>query len=325
MREVWGFLEWPGEGAGRPWCLKGTRRGETGRTTARCALALLAVALLLAACGAPADESVDGSAAGALGSTAGLLEALQATGATVQLTEEIEQPFFDVVGQIIRVDGAEVQVFAYEDEESRQAASALISPDGRTVGVDMVTWIDQPNFWARGRLIVLYVGRDPEIIALLSNVLGESITESNEAAIYAAGVRQLYTVDHTYQELPNFATVYLLRTTDDTVGDPSVVRGEARMIAEPVQQGIVERLQELPAEFVWVNSVDEVPRTEQGAVADQGAVVTLGNVHFQEDGSALVSASLYIAPLAATGKTYVLARQEDGWLVIGDTGVQWIS
>jgi len=27
----------------------------------------------------------------------------------------------------------------------------------------MVTWVDQPNFWAKGRVIALYVGKDEEV------------------------------------------------------------------------------------------------------------------------------------------------------------------
>jgi hypothetical protein len=52
----------------------------------------------------------------------------------------------------------------------------MVSPDGSSIGTSMVTWVDQPNFWARDRLIVLYVGKDAGTIDLLSEVLGEPIT-----------------------------------------------------------------------------------------------------------------------------------------------------
>ena len=49
--------------------------------------------------------------------------------------------------------------------------------DGSPNPTTMVTWIDQPNFWARGRLIVLYVGRQAATIERLSSALGQPLTE----------------------------------------------------------------------------------------------------------------------------------------------------
>ena len=43
----------------------------------------------------------------------------------------------------------------------------------------MITWVDQPNFWAEGRVIVLYVGQDANIINLLTSVLGDPIAQGS--------------------------------------------------------------------------------------------------------------------------------------------------
>jgi len=89
---------------------------------------------------------------------------------------------------------------------------------------------------------------------------------------------------------------------------------------------ITASLDDLPAEFVWVGNFNEVPLDNNtGAVEGNGAIITLGNTHFQEDGSALVSASIYIANLAAGGMTYIVERIDGVWQVVGDTGVRWIS
>ncbi len=37
-------------------------------------------------------------------------------------------------------------------------------------------WIEQPNFWASGRLIALYIGGDAAIQTVLSSTLGNPIT-----------------------------------------------------------------------------------------------------------------------------------------------------
>jgi hypothetical protein len=111
-----------------------------------------------------------------IGSYTELVDALSATGATVEPAEEVEQAFFGVKGQKIKVNGAEIQVFEYTDEAARKADSDQISVDGTNIGTSMITWVDQPNFWAKGRIISLYVGKDAPTIDLLSGVMGEPIT-----------------------------------------------------------------------------------------------------------------------------------------------------
>ena len=109
-------------------------------------------------------------------SVASLVSALEASGAEVELAELVNQPFFPVEGQILKVDEQDIQVFVFPDEESRQQASALISEDGSSVGRSMIDWIDQPNFWATQNLIVLYVGQDSNLIDLLNEILGAPLT-----------------------------------------------------------------------------------------------------------------------------------------------------
>lgn len=150
--------------------------------------------------------------------------------------------------------------------------------------------------------------------------------DQSEAAIYATVVRQLYTVDHTFGEPPNFPIIYLVETTDDSVGDSDAPQTKSNVLLRSIQVAITTSLDDLPAEFVWVGNSNEVPLdSNTGAVAGNGAIITLGNVHFQEDGSALVSASIYIANLAAGGLTYIVERIDGVWHVVGDTGVRWMS
>ena len=82
-------------------------------------------------------------------------------------------------------------------------------------------------------------------------------------------------------------------------------------------------LEDLPAEFAWVSSFSGVPRdSNTGVVEGIGASITLGNVHFQENGSALVSASLYIANLTADGLTHIVERVDGVWQIVRNTGVK---
>ena len=85
-------------------------------------------------------------------------------------------------------------------------------------------------------------------------------------------------------------------------------------------------LSDLPAELSWVNAFDAVALDEStGQVEGDGVVVTVGNIHLQEDGSGLVSASIYIANLAAGGQTYIVEEVDGSWQVTGNTGYQWMS
>ncbi len=127
------------------------------------------LAFIAVACG-----SLPGAGASPAGieDQASLIEALRVSGATIELGEPVDQIFFTVRGQIIRVNGADVQVFEYESAEAMQADAAQVAPDGGSIGTSMITWISTPHFYQAGRILVLYVGDDPAIIELLEGALG---------------------------------------------------------------------------------------------------------------------------------------------------------
>lgn len=101
-----------------------------------------------------------------------LVEALQAAGAAVEPGDQVQQEFFGPVGQIIRVNGVDVQIFEYPDATAAEADATRVSDDGGSIGTTMVAWVEAPHFYRAGKLIVLYVGTDTEVIALLDSVLG---------------------------------------------------------------------------------------------------------------------------------------------------------
>ena len=103
---------------------------------------------------------------------ASLVAALQASGATVESGEPVSQAFFSPEGSIIKVNGADVQVFEYESVEAMESEASQVAPDGGSIGTSMVTWMDTPHFYKAGRIIVLYVGSDESVLGLLENVLG---------------------------------------------------------------------------------------------------------------------------------------------------------
>ena len=100
-----------------------------------------------------------------------LVDALRAAGATVEPGDSLSQPFFTVEGQIISVNGADVQVF----EPAAAAAAETVSETGDSIGTSMVSWIDTPHIYHKGELIVIYVGSDQTMLNLLQSVLSEQI------------------------------------------------------------------------------------------------------------------------------------------------------
>lgn len=135
---------------------------------------LLTFGVLLSACGnAPAASASNPSPEPAtVEDQASLVAALEAAGATIASGDPISQPFFSVEGNIIKVNGADVQVFEYENAEEMELESSQIAPDGSSNATTMITWMDTPHFYKSGRIIALYVGSDETILSLLEKVIG---------------------------------------------------------------------------------------------------------------------------------------------------------
>lgn len=103
---------------------------------------------------------------------ASLISTLQASGATVETGDPITQDFFGPEGHTLKVNGADLQVFEYENAEAMEKDASQVAPDGGSIGTSMVDWIDTPHFYKAGRIIVLYVGSDQAVLDLLQKTIG---------------------------------------------------------------------------------------------------------------------------------------------------------
>ena len=135
---------------------------------------LLSSALTLGGCANTSSAASPAATTGpvAVEDQATLISAFEASGATVESGEPVSQVFFDAEGQILKVNGADVQVFEYESPEAMENEAALVSSDGGSIGTSMVAWVDVPHFYKASRMIVLYVGNDAAVLDLLENALG---------------------------------------------------------------------------------------------------------------------------------------------------------
>jgi hypothetical protein len=104
---------------------------------------------------------------------ASLIKALEAAGATTEVSDSITQDFFNPEGRFITINGAEdIQVFEYENADAMENDASQVAPDGGSIGTSMVDWIDTPHFYKSGRIIVLYIGNTQTILTLLEKTMG---------------------------------------------------------------------------------------------------------------------------------------------------------
>ena len=103
---------------------------------------------------------------------ASLLADLRARKLRVESAGKIVQAFFTVAGRVILVNGQDLQVFQYPDASRTNAQAALVSPDGMTVATTKVHWLAPPHFYKRGRLLVIYLGDDGDVLRALEAALG---------------------------------------------------------------------------------------------------------------------------------------------------------
>ncbi len=104
--------------------------------------------------------------------------ALEARDLEVETEEPLEQPFLNATSVTrLLVTGnafsglAELQIYEYAGADRLAEDVSQITPDGNLETV-MITWIATPHFFCGERLIVLYLGDDKEVIALLTELFG---------------------------------------------------------------------------------------------------------------------------------------------------------
>ncbi len=151
-------------------------------------MALRDLALLLIAATAVSAARCDENPVGPseLTSSKALIQALQQQGAAVTPGGTMPRdayPFFSVNASRLTVNGDDVFVFEYASAAAASQQAALVSPAGSPIGGTQIAWLDTPRFYTKDRLIVLYVGRKPEVIAPLEAVLGPPFAGARRAGL----------------------------------------------------------------------------------------------------------------------------------------------
>jgi hypothetical protein len=156
---------------------------------------------------------------------------------------------------------------------------------------------------------------------------GSALASTDEAQIYAAAIRQIYNVDHSFGgESPGWPLVYVVSVTDDSVMVDAPT-APSKTLASTLQEAITAELADQPFELIWIQSRQEAPiDPSNGQVAEgEGIIISLGNLHPQDDGSVQLPFFMTCGGLCGIGKTYVLNRAGDAWQVTGSTGPEIMS
>lgn len=107
-----------------------------------------------------------------LESTDELIAALEAEGLEVSKGELLEADLFSVPALLLEGTEGSLQVMEYADQAAAEADASLVDASGSTIGTSQPFWVDVPHFFKSGKLIVLYVGSDPQALSALEAVLG---------------------------------------------------------------------------------------------------------------------------------------------------------
>lgn len=112
------------------------------------------------------------TAAPAVEDQASLILELQHADATIDLVDSVIQDFFTPEGNVISVNGEDIQVFEYDDIEAMELEAKQVAPDGSSVGTSMMMWVGTPHFYKAGKIIILYIGDNQSVLDLLDNTIG---------------------------------------------------------------------------------------------------------------------------------------------------------
>lgn len=104
-----------------------------------------------------------------------VLAALRASGADVSEEGQVTQPFLSQPGTATNVNGEQVQLFAYPDEETARAEAGTLANVLAGRSTVMVSWVAPPHGYHAGRLVALYLGSNAETLQLLEGALGPEL------------------------------------------------------------------------------------------------------------------------------------------------------
>jgi hypothetical protein len=99
----------------------------------------------------------------------------QGTLAFVEVMPSSAHPYFRVPAARYLLNGESLYAFEYASATEAAADAGRIAADGYSIGTTHISWVSDPHFYRSRAVIVLYVGRQADTLALLQRILGQQI------------------------------------------------------------------------------------------------------------------------------------------------------
>ena len=87
--------------------------------------------------------------------------------------DSLALPGFSVAGKVMNRNGELIVVYEYNSETASAADAAKVSTDGRSVDGNALAWNGPVHFFRHGRVTVVYVGTNADLLATLRADAGD--------------------------------------------------------------------------------------------------------------------------------------------------------
>ena len=144
-------------------------------------------------------------------------------------------------------------------------------------------------------------------------------TASTTGEIYAAVIRQLVTVDHGFGGAPSpYRHVYVLNGVVPSAADPMHLVSRPLIPFKPgLVQAISAKLHGLPPVSFVQNRGGVVAGRNPGHATHAGVLITLGQITWRDDTTAIVANNRWASGLNGQWLKYIVRHHNDEWSVTG--------
>ncbi|MBA2596444.1 MAG: hypothetical protein H0V00_07440 [Chloroflexia bacterium] len=139
-----------------------------------------------------------------------------------QTDQTVLHPFFRVPGQLIRVNGQDLQVFVYADMTARKSDSAHISADGRLIAGEVVAWPVPPQFASAGNILTVLLSSDARLAGRVERAIAAVGEQSSMDSVVKALGEDALRAWTDYIEL-EMEQNFLVRLEDDLTTDQAAL------------------------------------------------------------------------------------------------------
>ena len=161
-----------------------------------------------------------------------LVDNLRAAGATVDPAGTASGSPFAPETQLLTVNGEDINAYEFGSVEEADAAAEGVSASGSPIVTtfadgtgksSMVTWVESPHFYKAGKLIVLYVGCDSDVIDVLQETMGPQFAGGAGVGVHGVSVAGHGRCPEGVQPVPAISSGILRLTFDGVEYGPIVL------------------------------------------------------------------------------------------------------